>query len=93
MFSNHMFPQTIDKAYDSCYLLYKETIVTFESTFNRHLYQKFCNNLEEVLDENWMWDAESKTKDQGPFVAKMSFEHLISCSLEQIIIGFKATKA
>ena len=62
------------KAYDTYHLLYKATICTFQSIKNRNLY-------DDLYNENWTWDAETKMKAQGLFAATNLFEHIVAFSL------------
>ena len=62
------------KAYDTYHLLYKAIMFTFESIKNTTLY-------DDLYNENWTWDAETKIKAQGLFAATKSFEHIVAFSL------------
>ena len=64
------------KDYYIYHLLYKATVLTFESIDTRNLYDESYKHLEEKFNENWTWDAETKTKVQGLFAATKLFEHI-----------------
>ena len=75
------------KDYYTYHLLYKAKVFTFDSIKTRNLHDESYKHLEEKFSKNWTWDAATKIKVQGLFVATKLLEYILTFSLVSFLMG------